>query len=193
MATRSGTAPRTMRADARRNYQRLLTEAKAAFLAQGSDAPLEEIARRAGVGIGTLYRHFPDRTALMAAVFTGEVDALVSLAGELAGRPDPVDALAVWLRAVITHSTAYRGLGKALMATGAAGLDSCQAPLRQAGGTLLERARDVGGVRPDADIPDLLRLCHAIGLAAEADPDDPGLADRLLALAVDGLRARETS
>src|SRR5207248_1125477 len=70
-------AVRPMRADARRNHERLLTEARTAFLERGTDTSLEDIARRAGVGIGTLYRHFPNRTALMGAVFQGEVDALL--------------------------------------------------------------------------------------------------------------------
>ncbi len=179
-----------MRADARRNHERVLAEAKTAFLEQGTDAPLEDIARRAGVGIGTLYRHFPDRTALMEAVFQEEVNTVVALAAELADSDAPADAFAVWLRAVVSHSTTYRGLGKALMATADPRMSSCKIPLREAGRTLLERAQRAGEIRRDADAPDLLRLAYAIGVAAETAPEDPGLADRLLGLAMDGLRVR---
>ena len=88
-ASAGAPAARPMRADARRNYERLLAEARTAFTEHGTDTSLEDIARRAGVGIGTLYRHFPNRTALMGAVFQGEVEALLAYARELADAPQP--------------------------------------------------------------------------------------------------------
>lgn len=125
---------RPMRADARRNYERLLTEARTAFTEHGTDTSLEDIARRAGVGIGTLYRHFPNRTALMGAVFQGEVDALLTHARELADAPQPCAALVEWLRAIITHATTYRGLSRALMTASAddsSGMARCSVPMRR--------------------------------------------------------------
>ncbi|MFF8900093.1 TetR/AcrR family transcriptional regulator [Streptomyces lydicus] len=183
---------RPMRADARRNYERLLTEARTAFTEHGTDTSLEDIARRAGVGIGTLYRHFPNRTALMGAVFQGEVDALLSYARELADAPQPCTALVDWLRAIITHASTYRGLSRALMTASAdetSGMARCSVPMREAGGALLARAQQAGAVRPDVNITDLMQLTNGIALAVEESPDDPGLADRLLTLTLSGLKA----
>ncbi|KPC59390.1 TetR/AcrR family transcriptional regulator [Streptomyces chattanoogensis] len=187
-------AGRPMRADARRNYERLLTEARTAFTQHGTDTSLEDIARRAGVGIGTLYRHFPHRTALMGAVFQGEVDALVTYAKELADAPQPCRALVDWLRAIISHASTYRGLSRALMAASAAADDSsgmarCCVPMHEAGRALLSRAQQAGAVRADVNIGDLLQLTNGIALAAEESPADPDLADRLLALTLSGLKA----
>ncbi|CAM5262865.1 TetR family transcriptional regulator [Streptomyces spiroverticillatus] len=189
-----------MRADARRNYEKLLTEARAAFAEHGTDASLEEVARRAGVGIGTLYRHFPTRHALLSAVFQGAVDELLTRAHELTRATDPCGALVTWLRAIITHASEYRGLARALMsASGTTEADpnspltSCSTPMREAGTTLLARAQQSGTVRPDVPIRDLMQLTNAIALAAEQSPDDPQLADRLLSLAVRGLQPRTES
>src|SRR5215472_6078720 len=94
--------PRPMRADAQRNYARLLSAAMAAFTEHGADdTSLEEIARRAGVGIGTLYRHFPTRQALLEAVYRDQVEALRARADDLTGSDDPGEALAAWLRALM--------------------------------------------------------------------------------------------
>ncbi|WP_052863848.1 TetR/AcrR family transcriptional regulator [Streptomyces niger] len=183
---------RPMRADARRNYERLLAEARTAFTERGTDASLEDIARRAGVGIGTLYRHFPNRTALMGAVFQCEVDTLLARARDLGDAPQPCAALVEWLRAIITHASTYRGLSRALMAAPAdesSGLARCSRPMREAGSVLLTRAQESGAVRPDVDIRDLMQLTNGIALAAEESPDDPELADRLLTLTLTGLKA----
>ncbi|KAA6214331.1 TetR/AcrR family transcriptional regulator [Streptomyces albofaciens JCM 4342] len=182
---------RPMRADARRNYERLLAVARTAFTEHGTDTSLEDIARRAGVGIGTLYRHFPNRTALMGAVFQGEVDALLAHAKELSDAPHPCAALVEWLRAIIAHASTYRGLSRALMAApgdASSGLSRCSVPMREAGGELLSRAQEAGAVRTDVNISDLMQLTNGIALAVEESPDDPGLADRLLTLTLTGLR-----
>ncbi|GAU65118.1 putative TetR family transcriptional regulator [Streptomyces sp. NBRC 110611] len=183
---------RPMRADARRNYERLLTEARTAFTEHGTDTSLEDIARRAGVGIGTLYRHFPNRTALMGAVFQSEVDALLAYAKELADAPQPCAALVDWLRAIIAHASTYRGLSRALMSAStdeSSGMARCSMPMREAGGALLARAQQAGAVRPDVNINDLMQLTNGIALAVEESPDDPRLADRLLTLTLSGLKA----
>ncbi|MEV4436956.1 helix-turn-helix domain-containing protein [Streptomyces sp. NPDC049585] len=187
------TSPRPMRADARRNYERLLAEARTAFTKHGTDASLEDIARRAGVGIGTLYRHFPNRTALMSAVFQGEVDGLLARSHELLASPEPCRALVAWLRAIVTHASTYRGLSRALMAAQsdkASAMTRCSLPMREAGSALLARAQQAGAISPDVDIVDVMQLTNAIALAVEQSPDDPELADRLLTLTLRGLKAR---
>jgi AcrR family transcriptional regulator len=183
-----------MRADARRNYERLLTAAKAAFAEQGAEASLDEIARRAGVGIGTLYRHFPTRLALQEAVIRDHTEALRALAEDLLVSPSPGDALATWLRAKLRQAATYRGLGGAVMNTV---LDdetdlaaTCKA-MKSAATALLTRAQQAGAVRADLDASSLMRLINAIALATEQAPDGPAQADRLLSLVLDGLRPPE--
>ncbi|MFJ9678424.1 TetR/AcrR family transcriptional regulator [Streptomyces sp. NPDC101194] len=185
------TSARPMRADARRNYDRLLGEARTAFAEHGTDASLEDIARRAGVGIGTLYRHFPNRHALMNAVFQEALTSLINRSRELAGAEQPCRGLVEWLGAIITHAGEYRGLAQALMSTSrdeTSALSQCNVPLREAGAVLLERARASGAVRADVSIDDLMQLTNAIALAAEQSPDDPELASRLLMLTLQGLK-----
>ena len=183
--------PRVMRADARRNYERLLTEARAAFAAHGTDASLEDVARRAGVGIGTLYRHFPNRHALLSAVFEEAVSDLLDRSHELLNAPEPCTALVTWLREIITHAGEYRGLALALMSVTSdttSALASCSTPMHEAGAALLKRAQQAAKVREDVTITDLLQLTNAIALAAEESPSDPNLADRLLTLTLRGLK-----
>ncbi|MFB9392540.1 TetR/AcrR family transcriptional regulator [Streptomyces coeruleoprunus] len=185
------TTTRPMRADARRNHERLLRVARAAFAEHGTDAALEDIARRAGVGIGTLYRHFPNRHALMNAVFQDALTALLQRSHELAHADEPCTALVEWLRAIVTHAGEYRGLARALMSASydpSSALSQCSVPLRAAGERLLTRAQDAGVVRRDVSIGDLMQLTNAIALAAEQDPSDPELADRLLTLTLRGLK-----
>ncbi|MGP3636449.1 TetR/AcrR family transcriptional regulator [Streptomyces sp. 24-1644] len=196
MATSTAQTPaqapgRPMRADARRNYDRLLNEARASFAEHGTDASLEDIARHAGVGIGTLYRHFPNRQALMYAVFQEALAALLTRSRELAEAEHPCHALVEWLGAIVTHAGEYRGVAQALMSASrdeTSALARCNVPLRQAGARLLARAQESGAVRTDVSIDDLMQLTNAIALAAEQSPDDPGLADRLLTLTLQGLK-----
>ncbi|RII20909.1 putative HTH-type transcriptional regulator TtgW [Streptomyces sp. YIM 130001] len=187
-----GAPARTMRADARRNHGRLLDAARTAFSRHGTDASLEEIARSAGVGIGTLYRHFPNRHALMSAVFEEAVADLLDRSRALLDDPRPCTALVTWLRAVVRHAGEYRGLSRALLSAGqdeASALSRCSNPMRTAGGELLARAQVAGSVRPDVTIGDLLQLTNAIALASEETPSDPALADRLLTLTLRGITA----
>ncbi len=185
---------RPLRADAQRNYQRLVSAASAAFADHGADdASLEEIARRAGVGIGTLYRHFPNRQALLEAVYRDQVEVLAGRAERLCGADDPAAALQEWLRALVSFGRTKRSLTSALLTTldkDSELLSACSCRIREAATSLLTRAQDAGAVRADASATDLLRLVHAISMAVERDPADRGQADRLLGLILDGLRSQ---
>jgi AcrR family transcriptional regulator len=188
---------RPMRADAQRNYTRLLSAAMAAFTEHGADdTSLEEIARRAGVGIGTLYRHFPTRQALLEAVYRDQVEALRARADELMGSDAPDEALAAWLRALMTFSSTKQSLISALLATIGKESDllsTCSKVLWDAAEILLKRAQEAGAVRADADARDLIRLVHAVNIATQRAPTDPGQSERLLGLILDGLRPRPAS
>jgi AcrR family transcriptional regulator len=174
-----------MRADARRNYQRLLAAAGAAFAERGADdVSLEEIARRAGVGIGTLYRHFPTRQALLEAVYRDQVDALEARAAELLESDSPGAALAEWLAALVAFSKAKRSLTAAMLDSQL--LLSCKEVLHGATEALLTRAQQAGAVRAGVQGADVMRLTHAVSLAAGMG-QDPGQAERMLALVLGGV------
>jgi AcrR family transcriptional regulator len=189
--TEAGPPPRPMRADARRNYDRLLAAAAVAFTADGPDASLEDIARHAGVGIGTLYRHFPTRAALLEASYLDQIESLCAQARDLADDPSPGAALTSWLHIFAAHNLRYRGLkgwlGAAMQDEGSP-LSACKTTLRSAAGVLLTRAQQAGAIRPDLTVPELLRLVHAIILTAEIPPVAADQIDRLLSLLLDGLR-----
>src|SRR6185312_4660396 len=174
--------PRPMRADAQRNYARLLEAASGAFVEHGADdVSLEEIARRAGVGIGTLYRHFPTRQALLEAVYTDQVESLSA--------ESPGNALADWMRALMKFSSTKKSMTTALLATLGTDselLSSCSKQIKEAAESLLSRAQQAGAVRTDFDPKDLMRLVHAVNIATEKTTD-PGQADRMLALILDGM------
>jgi AcrR family transcriptional regulator len=185
-------APRRQRADARRNSDRLLGAARAVFAEHGPDASLEEIARRAEVGIGTLYRHYPTRQALLEAVFRDDVESARSRADELLQSDTPLDALTTWLHDQLEQAGSCRGLAASVMITM---LDErpdlpspCEA-MRESGAALLARAQQAGTVRPDTNIDDLLRLVSAVALATEDAPDGSAQAERMFALLMNGVRA----
>jgi AcrR family transcriptional regulator len=189
-----GSAARPMRADARRNYQRLVAAALEAFAERDADtASLEEIARRAGVGIGTLYRHFPTRQALLEAVYRDQVEGLRLRAEELSRTGSPGPALAEWLRALVAFGATKRSLTTALLETldkDSELISTCSATLRSATTELLERAQRAGVVRRDVKGTDVLRLAHGVSMAADLAPGEAGQADRMLALVIDGLMVR---
>jgi len=177
-----------MRADARRSRAKLLAAATAAFAENGAEAPLEDIARRAGVGIGTLYRHFPTRTDLQAAVFRSQVDVVCSTADELIGTVTPEQAFAGSLHAIGSYLITKRGLAKALVEN--LGKDSelisvCSLRMRDTLDRLLSQAQDAGTIRKDVTAHDVLRMIHGVVMATEQSPADT---DRLLAVLLDGLR-----
>jgi AcrR family transcriptional regulator len=180
-----------MRADARRNYDRLLAAAWAAFADRGSDdVSLEEIARRAGVGIGTLYRHFPNRQALLEAVYRDQVVALGGRAAKLLATESPVGALGEWLRELVTFSSTKRSLTKELLATldsEASFLPVCKTVIGQSTSALLERAQQAGEARADLTGPDLIRLTHGLVMASDMAPGDTAQLDRMLSVIVAGL------
>lgn len=190
---------RPLRADARRNYERLLAAASAAFAEHGPDAPLDDIARRADVGIGTLYRHFPTRQVLLEAVYRDQMEALAAEAERLlVGTETPGKALASWLRAVLTYNVTHRGLKEALMNMAGDGqkselVSSAHAHMRTSGAALLMRAQEAGTIRDDLDIMDLLRLVYGIALANEKSPESVAGANRCLLVMIDGLRHQEAT
>jgi len=189
----ANTPPRRMRADARRNYERLLAEAEVGFRERGTEASLEEIARRAGVSIGTLYGHFPTRQALLEAMLREHIDRLVATADELLTHPSPGEALAQWAHATATQMSPYRGLATSLL-HGLKDEDSalyraCQ-QMTAAGERLLERARAAGLVRAEAGAADMFALISAAAWVREQVPAEQG--DRLLAFMLDGLRPART-
>jgi AcrR family transcriptional regulator len=182
-----GTPTRPMRSDARRNYEKLLAAGRAAFTEEGSSASLEEIARRAGVGIGTLYRHFPTRQALLEAVYVEEVDALCRSAADLADE-EPWVALRAWLHRFVEYVNTKEALSEELFAY--IGRDSdvfrrCHTLFYGAGEPLLQRAQEAGLVRTDTDITDVVRMVVGIAKMPSAPPDQ---IDRVLDMAIDGLR-----
>ncbi|WP_436758563.1 TetR/AcrR family transcriptional regulator [Streptosporangium sp. V21-05] len=181
-----------MRADARRNYEQLLAVAREAFAEHGTEASLRDVARRAGVGIGTLYRHFPTREALLEALMSSGFDALRVRAEGLLAAPSPHDALLTWLRELAAGSTTYRGLPESVMAAlreeGSELHASCHA-MRAAGGRLLARAQESGAVRADLTAAELLALVAGIAWVSEQSAGQAGLIDRLLSVTATGFAA----
>jgi AcrR family transcriptional regulator len=181
--------PRPKRADAARNYDKLLAAALEAFTSQGEDASLEGIARRADVGIGTLYRNFPTRQALLEAVYVEEVEGICRAAQELEGA-DPWEALTGWLRRFADYATRKKALAGELMAYMDEGSEvflQCRQALTAAGAPLLEAAQRSGDVRPDVRFMDVVRMMGGIATIPNAEP---GQVERILAVALDGLRTR---
>lgn len=181
--------PRPLRADARRNRARLLEAAEAAFTTSGTDASLDDIARQAGVGIGTLYRHFPTRDDLVEALIHSGMQEIIELGDELLDSDDPFDALQTWLRALVQHAATFRGLAESLVEArcGKSPLTAACHQQEAAGAALLDRAQQLGYVRSDATVDDILDLVSAIAWVTDRGPR--GDAGRLLTLALDGLRS----
>ncbi|GIF20082.1 AcrR family transcriptional regulator [Actinoplanes tereljensis] len=178
---------RSLRSDARRNYELIVAAAVAEVARSGADASLEKIARDAGVGSATLHRHFPSRQALLEAVFHDRVEGLCAQARELATAAEPARALADWLRALAVHGATARGLAASLLASAREpappSSSTCEFMLRDAGGALLRRAQEAGTVRPEVTMDDLLTMVNAVSLATEDGPH----AERLVTLAIDGI------
>ena len=192
MDTRTGKTTRRPRADSLRNRERLLEAATQIFSHGGPQASLEAVARLAGVGIGTLYRHFPTREALFEAVYRHEVDHLADLAGELATGSDPVEALRTWLHANVRLVAAKKGMieGLQLVAHGSSELKAYSLErLTQAIALLRERAVAADAIRADVTAEDLLRTLLGI-FYSQGPVDWQPTALRMVDVFVDGLRKR---
>ena len=180
---------RPMRADARRNYDKVIAAAREAFAESGASTSLEEIARRAEVGIGTLYRHFPSRQALLEAVYVDEVDDLCRSATDLEGM-DPWDALVAWLHRFVAYMATKQALAHELLEyfdKSAPLFQSCRASLFTAGEPLLERAQAAHVVREDTDLAEIIQM---VGGIAKMQTSEPGQIEHILEIALDGLRYR---
>jgi AcrR family transcriptional regulator len=186
---------RPLRADARRNYERLLAAADRAFAAHGTGASLEDIARVAGVGVGTLYRHFPTREALLETLLRERFQQLLERARSQAGSDSPAAVLESWLRDAAAQSSLYHGLPSSIVAAltdDASRLaTSCQA-MRAVGAELLAEAQRAGEIRADVDATDLMMLANAAAWAAQQDEASAGRIDRHLGVLMAGLRDRST-
>jgi AcrR family transcriptional regulator len=188
-------APRKPRADAARNHERVLEAAKTVFSAGGPEASLEAVARSAGVGIGTLYRHFPTREALFEAVYRREVQQLADLAERLKGETSPVEALRQWLRSNVRFVATKKGMSAALALAAYKPSDLFSYSfdqLTRAAGGLLDRAIAAGEIREDISPEDLIRAL--VGMCYMND--QPGWQKSVLRLVdvfVDGLRNRRAA
>jgi len=180
---------RPKRADARRNYEKLVRAAAEVFAEQGAQASLEDIARRAGVGIGTLYRHFPTRQSLIEATYLEEVEALCASTDEL-GDLSPWDALAAFLGRFSRYAVTKKALSAELLTT--LGMESeffrgCHDAIYGAGEPLLAAAQEAGAVRRDVAFDDVLRLVSGVLMVRSSSEEQ---VNRLLGVALDGLRYR---
>jgi AcrR family transcriptional regulator len=181
--------PRPRRADARRNYEKLVEAAREAFAEGGADTSLEEVARHAGVGIATLYRNFPERAALLEAVYLEEVQELCDSAADLADLP-PWEAFAGWIRRLTAYLVAKQALAPALLRTferDAEVFQRSRAALLAVGEPLLRRAQEAGCARADTDLTEVMKLAGGI---AKIPVEEPAEIQHILEMALDGLRYR---
>jgi AcrR family transcriptional regulator len=181
---------RPKRADARRNYDKVLAAAREAFAEGGESTALEEIARRAGVGIGTLYRNFPNRQALLETLYLEEVEGICRMAEEQRESADPWEALTSWFERFIGYIATKQALAAELtnyLDRDAQLFKSSRAALWAAGEPLLTRAQEAGVVRPDAEIGDVMHMVMGIAKIPTADPSQT---THIVRMALDGLRYR---
>lgn len=178
---------RPNRADAARNFDALLGAARQVFLERGADVPLAEVATRAGVGIATLFRHFPTREDLVEAVYVTEVDTLCRDAEDLAATATPKEALDEWIRRFVTYMATKQVLLTALDRESGAFV-ACKAALYDAGGPLLDAAQADGSARDDVTIDDVMRFVVGVTSAPVRDDDQQA---RMVRLAVDAVAAHQ--
>jgi AcrR family transcriptional regulator len=179
---------RPMRADARRNYDHLVVAARKVFAEQGGGASMEAIAKEAGVGVGTLYRHFPKRIDIVEAVYRDDVEALVSLAERSLTDREPWDAVEGWLRAYVEYGRSKRTFLNELHEAFEKNPDLKPASrdrIFEACEHVLRRAQDAGAARRDIDGTDLMQLLSPMCMNSTLTPDQ---GERLLAMVLDGLR-----
>ncbi|NUP40783.1 MAG: TetR/AcrR family transcriptional regulator [Streptomyces sp.] len=181
-----------MRADARRNYERLLKVAAEAFAEHGENASLDDIAKRAGVGSGTLYRHFPTRQALLEAVYVDAIEAIAARADDLARELPPGEALVEWLNELSAGMIQVRGLksllGSAVTDGSNAVVTACGNSVKSAAERLVGAAQQEGALRKDVEPIEILRLAHGVATASELANGEGTHIRRYLSLLTDGLR-----
>jgi AcrR family transcriptional regulator len=186
------TQVRPMRADARRNYERLLKAAAEAFAEHGEGASLDDIAKRAGVGSGTLYRHFPTRQALLEAVYVDAIEALAARADEIARELPPGEALMEWLNELSAGMIQVRGLktllGSAVTDGSSAVVTACGVSVKGAAERLVGAAQREGTLRSDVEPIEILRLAHGVATASELANGEGKYIRRYLSLLTEGLR-----
>lgn len=184
-------AGRPLRADAARNRQRLLEVAADAFAEHGTEASLEDIARTAGVGVGTLYRHFPTRADLIAEVYRASADELCADADRLAAELPARDALDAWLLGFVGYVARKRGMASALKAAlgpeSAAVFHTARGRFEETAGRLIAAAQADGSIRRDVEPSDVMRAVSGVCMA-QAEAQDPERARRVIRLILDGLR-----
>jgi AcrR family transcriptional regulator len=178
-----------MRADAVRNRESLVSAARSAFLEHGCDAPLDDVAKRAGVGAGTLYRHFPTRNDLLAAVYVDDIQTLCDDIERLGETLDPEGALVAYLDLQVEYGLRKIGLQRAIREvlddqSKVATFSLCKSQMMKAVDVLVERAREAGVVRTDVDAQTLVKLLHGIATACDQTPD---MAPAMVAVVRDGL------
>ena len=179
------TVRRPQRADARRNFDALIAAARDVFAENGTDASLEDIARRANVGIGTLYRNFPTRQDLFTSVYVGGVEELCDSARELYAM-EPWDGFAAWLERFTDYVATKMAMKEALNKDSQM-FSACRAAMFDASLPLFTRAQQAGEIRADVAFDDVLRMVSGIVAASYVDDEQR---DRVLAIALDGLRAK---
>lgn len=186
------TRVRPMRADARRNHERLLKVAAEAFAEHGESASLDEIAKRAGVGSGTLYRHFPTRRALLEAAYLGRIEAIAARAAVLADALPPGQALLEWLNELAAGMIRVRGLkallGSAVTDGGSPVATVCGDAVKAAAARLVAAAQREGTLRRDVEPVEVLRLAHGVATASELADGEGRAIRRYLSLLTEGLR-----
>jgi AcrR family transcriptional regulator len=173
-----------MRADARRNYEKLVSIAEAIFSHNGAAVPLEQIAKKAGVGIGTLYRHFPSRKDLLLAVYVDHIDLLVQEAHALSRKSPPVTAFSTWLQNTVDYAVKNSGFGDlvALLA------HDSHSPLTEAATDLLENAQKAGLLRSDVTAAEILQFVQ--GITNNPSQTDRDRMQKMLSVVIDGLRVK---
>ncbi len=188
--TDGGPSDPPRRTDARLNRERLVAAAREVFAEAGPSASLNEIARRAGVGPGTLYRHFPGRADLLTAVLRDRIETLCGRAEQLLGAQDADDGLRRWLHDFLDHARANQGMGSALLVETATTADpDCQRRILAAASGLLDRAREHGSARADVSVDDLVHLVVGIALSTTGGEPTGAQPHRLLELVLDAVFA----
>jgi AcrR family transcriptional regulator len=181
-------AARPMRADAKRNYERLVTAARTVFAQEGGGASMEAIAREAGVGVGTLYRHFPKRIDVVEAVYREDVDELITVAETVVAELEPWPALVAWLEAFVRYAIGKKRFLNELHEAFEKNPElrvASRERIEGALGIVLDRAQQAGVVRTDVDAPDLMQLLGSMCMSVTLTPEQ---STRLLVMIEDGLR-----